>query len=118
VLIVEGERGAGPLGGSAAFVALALAPPSEDGTHIINAQYRTNSYILPEVISDLELGSRVLGEYRAVILTSVSSVSPQQADQLKAFVQQGGTLMYFMGDPVDGESYNQVLLPRGLMPGP
>lgn len=117
VLIVEGERGAGPLGGSAAFLALALAPPSEDGTHIISAQVRTHSYILPEVISDLELSNRVLGDYRAVILTSVSSVSPQQADQLKVFVEQGGTLMYFVGETVDPESYNQVLLPRGLMPG-
>lgn len=118
VLIVEGERGAGPFGGSGAFLALALAPPSEDGTHIVNAQVRTHSYIIPEVVSDLELGNRVLGEYRAVILTSVSNIAPQQADQLKVFVEQGGTLLYFVGDPVNPDSYNTVLLPRGLLPGP
>jgi hypothetical protein len=117
-LIVEGERGLGPLDGSAAFLQFALAPPSEDGAHILSGQVRTNSYVIPEVISDLELGNKVLGDYRAVILTSVAQLTPQQADQLKAFVQQGGALLIFMGDPVNAEAYNQVLLPRGLMPGP
>ncbi|HVT89139.1 MAG TPA: BatA domain-containing protein [Tepidisphaeraceae bacterium] len=117
VLIVEGERGIGPLAGSGAFLQLALAPPSEEGSHILANQQRTNSYVLPELISDLELGNKVLGDYRAVILAGVSQVTPQQVDQLQVFVKQGGTLMLFMGEPVNGESYNQVLLSRGLMPG-
>jgi hypothetical protein len=53
-----------------------------------------------------------------VVLAAVPQVSPQQADQIKAFVEQGGTLMIFMGEPVSGENYNQILLPRGLLPGP
>lgn len=117
VLIVEGERGIGPLSGSGAYLQLALAPPSEDGTHIVNAQFRTNSYVLPESISDLELGNKVLGDYRAIILAGVSQISAQEADQLKVFVEQGGTLMVFMGEPVNAENYNQTLLPRKLMPG-
>jgi hypothetical protein len=32
VLIVEGERGAGALSGSGAFLQLALAPPAEAGS--------------------------------------------------------------------------------------
>ncbi len=118
VLIVEGERGIGPLAGSGAFLQLALAPPDEEGSHFIGGHARTSSYVMPEMISDLELGNKVLNDYRAVLLTGVAQVTPQQADQLRGFVQRGGTLIVFMGEPVNPESYNQVLLPRGLMPGP
>jgi Mg-chelatase subunit ChlD len=118
VLIVEGERGIGPMAGSGAFLNIALAPPSDDGQHTSGGRFRTSSYVMPELISDLEFGSKVLGDYRAVILAGVSQISAHQADQLQKFVEQGGTLMLFMGEPVSGENYNQALLPRGLMPGP
>jgi hypothetical protein len=118
VLIVEGERGIGPMAGSGSFLQLALAPPNEEGSHVTTAHARTSSYVLPETISDLELGNKVLGDYRAILLTGVAQLSPPQADQLRAFVQQGGLLMIFMGEPVNGDAYNQILLPRGLMPGP
>ena len=38
------------------------------------------------------------------------------ADQLKQFVEAGGTLMVFMGEPVNSDNYNSILLPRGLLP--
>jgi von Willebrand factor type A domain/Aerotolerance regulator N-terminal len=115
VLIVEGQRGSGPLAGSGAFLKIALAPPKEVNT---NGGSASDSYILPELISDLELGNRVLGDYRAVILCGVGQIQPAQADQLAAFVKSGGTLMIFMGEPVASDNYNNVLLPRKLMPGP
>jgi hypothetical protein len=118
VLIVEGERGVGPMAGSGAFLNLALAPPSDDGQHNTGSRFRTSSYVSPELISDLEFASKVLGDYRAVILAGVPQVSAHQADQITTFVEQGGTLIVFMGEPVSGDNYNQVLLPRGLIPGP
>jgi hypothetical protein len=117
VLIVEGERGIGPLAGSGVFLQLALAPISENGTNMTAGHARTSSYVAPELISDLELGNKILGDYRAIILAGVSQLTANQADQLKAFAEQGGTLMVFMGEPVNAEAYNQVLLPRGLVPG-
>lgn len=114
-LIVEGDRGAGVLSGSAAFLNLALAPPRQvDSTAPAN---RTSSYIAPELISDLELGNRVLTEYSAVILTNVATIQPAVADQLQRYVESGGTLMLFMGDQVSTDSYNATLLPRQLLPG-
>ena len=113
VLIVEGERGEQG-GGSGALLSLALAPPaeaSEDGPA------KTSSYIAPEVISDLELGNKVLTDYKAVILAGVGQIQPSQADQLALFVKGGGALMLFMGEPVSGENYNAVLMPRQLLPG-
>ena len=69
------------------------------------------------LISDLELGNHVLTDYRAVMLCGVSQVTPAEADQLQAFVQNGGTLMVFLGESIVPENYNTVLLPRHLIPG-
>jgi hypothetical protein len=124
VLIVEGERGINPLEGSGAFLQLALAPPKQQPTPTSQpseipaaAAGKSDSYVSPELISDLELGNKLLGEYAAVVLTDVGQIAPTQADALQTFVRHGGTLMLFMGKQVDAESYNSVLLPRKLMPG-
>jgi hypothetical protein len=121
VLIVEGERGVDVLEGSGAFLQLALSPPADapgTGPAARPGASRTSSYVASELISDLELGNKVLGDYRAVILAGVGQVPPTQADALRTFIQQGGTLLLFMGEPVDEKSYNSVLLPRKLLPGP
>ena len=108
-LIVEGQHGVGPEGGSAANIQAALAGTSANGG--------TDGFVAPDVISDLELGGRVLADYRAVILCSVAQVTPGQADQLAAFVNAGGTLMVWVGDATSAENYNAVMLPRHLIPG-
>ena len=113
VLIVEGRRGASDLDSSGAFVDLALAPPAIAGT----TGSATDSYIKPERISDIELGGHALGDYRAIIMTDVAQIAPSVADQLQKFVEQGGTLIWFMGEQVQRENYNAMLVPRGLLPG-
>ncbi len=113
VLIVEGQRGIGPLGGSGAFLQLALAPPADT-----TGPAHSESYVDPQTISDLELGNRLLTDYRAVILCGVGQIQPAIADQMRQFVLGGGTLMIFMGEAVSSDNYNSVLLPRHLMPGP
>ncbi len=114
VLIVEGERGINRMEGSGAFLDLALAPPAEANEQGL----QTNSYVATELISDLELGNKVLSDYRAVILAGVGQIQPNQAQQLEHFVMNGGTLILFMGEQVSGDNYNATLLPRGLLPGP
>ncbi len=114
VLIVEGRRGSNPLDGSGAYLDLALAPPTIES----QPGRPTDSYIKPERISDIELNTRVLSEYRAIMLTDISQVSPATADQIAGYVKDGGTIVWFMGDQVARENYNSVLLPRGLIPGP
>ena len=109
-LIVEGQHGAGAEGGSGQNLQVALSAVAPNGG--------TDGFVAPDLISDLELGNRVLGDYRAVILCSVSQVTAGQADQLAAFVKGGGTLMIWLGDNVSAENYNAVLLPRHLVPGP
>ena len=109
-LIVEGQHAVGAEGGSGLNLEVALAGVAQGG--------RSDGFVTPDLISDLELGSRVLTDYRAVILCSVSQVTPAQADQLAAFVQAGGTLMVWLGDNVSDANYNAVMAPRHLIPGP
>ena len=119
VLIVEGERGVDVLEGSGAFLQLALSPPVDaPGAGGGPGAPRTSSYVASELVSDLELGNKVLGEYRAVVLAGVGQLPATQADALRNFVQHGGTLLTFMGEPVDAQNYNAVMLPRKLVPGP
>ncbi len=111
-LVVEGKHGINPLEGSAAFIMTALDPRDENGKRSAAA------YVQPELISDLELGGKLLNEYRLVVLADVPQVTPEEADALQRFVELGGTLMFYMGDLANKENYNSVLLPRKLMPGP
>ncbi len=113
ILIVEGRRGTGALDGSGSFLDLALAPPTLDA----QPGRTTTSYIKPERISDIELAGKVLGDYRAIMITDVAQLAAPVADQLAAYVKQGGTVVWFMGEQVQRENYNSVLLPRGLIPG-
>ncbi|HEY0008715.1 MAG TPA: hypothetical protein VGB55_08330, partial [Tepidisphaeraceae bacterium] len=113
VLIVEGRRGMGALDGSGAFLELALAPPTLDA----RPGRPTASYIRPERVSDIELSGKVLSEYRAILLADVAQLSEPLAEQLATYVKRGGTIAWFMGEQVSRESYNNILLPRGLIPG-
>ena len=113
-LIVEGSRGVGALSGSGAYLDLSLAPKK---TTDATGRVRSSTYVVPELIPDIELPGKVLSDYRAVILAGVPSVSEPVAEGLRRFVADGGTLITFMGDAVSTDSYNTTLLPRGLLPG-
>lgn len=114
VLIVEGERSAESFGGSGSLVMEALAPRVDRGP----AATRASSYLAPELVADLEFGNNIISDYRAIVLAGVGQISESQADQLKRFVESGGTLFIFMGEAVTAERYNSLLLSRGLLPGP
>jgi hypothetical protein len=114
VLIVEGERGVGGQGSSGAFLDAALNPTG----YSAGSDEKSAGYVATERISDLELGNKVLGDYRCVCLCGVGQVDENQAAQLEQYVRQGGTLMLFMGDPVTAENYNATLYKHHLLPGP
>lgn len=115
VLVVEGERGAEALESSGAYLELALAPQKE-ATAGAGAR-KSDSYAAVDLITDMELANAELSRYRCVILTNVGQVSSGEAERLERFVKDGGGLILFMGEQVKGEAYNNILLPRKLMPG-
>ena len=110
VLIVEGDRKTGA--GSLDYV---LAPKREIAP---TGEIRSETYIIPEV-TGVEFASKVLTDYRAVVLSNVdiTSWNSTQADNLRKFVEQGGTLMIFMGEQVRTDAYNDTLHSRKLLPG-
>jgi len=118
VLIVEGERSMSGTGGSGAFLQLALSPPKSSDKPAANGNIKTDSYVSAESISALELASKVLTDYGAVAMADVGQITATQADRLADYVKNGGTLMWFMGDQISSENYNQMLVPRKLLPGP
>jgi len=113
VLIVEGERGLGGQGSSGAFLDAALNPTGSGGV-----KGKPGGYVATERISDLELGNKVLGDYRCICLCGVGEIQETQAAQLEQYVRQGGTVMVFMGDPVTAENYNATLYKHHLLAGP
>ena len=57
-----------------------------------------------------------------VILANVESLPPQAIDKLEVFVDQGGSLLVFLGDKVNSSFYNQTFtgsnrMHGGLLPG-
>lgn len=116
VLIVEGVRAQKFMESSGAFLQMALAPPTANPTGI--GAPRSATHVTTELISDGELDAKALGDYRAVALAGVPQLTVRQADALAAFVRNGGTLLLFMGERVNKDAYNSVLLPRKLLPGP
>lgn len=114
VLIAQGDSGSAG-GGSGDALAMALAPMRRVDPK--NPSMKSNSAFAPELISDTDLAGKLLANYRAVALTNVPSFSAAQADALQKYVHDGGTLMIFMGSQVRREQYNDLLAPRGLMPG-
>jgi hypothetical protein len=115
VLIVEGQSGVGRLGGSGAYLQAALAPNAGTDSQAAGADA---SYVAPDLISDLELSNKVLGDYRAVMMCDVSQLTAAEADQLADYVKAGRSVLWFMGDNVQPDNYNTILYPRQLLPGP
>jgi hypothetical protein len=63
-----------------------------------------------------------LGKYPLIVLANVARVSPAALDKLESYVDKGGSLLVFLGDNVDANSYNQGLAAEtrahgGLLPG-
>ncbi len=112
VLIVEGKRGLGALEGSGSFLRLALSPPSDAG-----ATSSALRYVTPTAISDLELAGKPLNDYRSVLLAGAGAMTRETAHQLRTYVEQGGSVVIFMGEGVNGESYNASLGVEGMLPG-
>ena len=96
----------GALQSPGTFLQMALAPnqSDEDSAKV-------------EVVSESDLANRVLVGKDAIALAAPSSISRADAEQIRHYVEDGGTLIVFMGEGTSIELCNSVLLPLGLMPG-
>lgn len=98
VLCINGRPSGAPLGGSADFLRLALAP--SDGAL---------TAVRPDVAAESALLERDLAQYQAVFLANVAQFTPAEARVLEGYLAGGGNLVVFLGDRVLPESYNRQL---------
>jgi hypothetical protein len=62
-----------------------------------------------EVASESALSEHDLSRYDAVFLSNVGQVTPAEAQILSRYANAGGSLVFFLGDRVQAERYNQEL---------
>ncbi|MGE0707550.1 MAG: BatA domain-containing protein [Planctomycetota bacterium] len=106
-LLIDGERLEGPLGGEAALLRMALAPPG-DG----------ESGVDPNVVLAEDAGAEELAGYDSLVLCNVARWPAERQEELERFVRKGGGLAVFLGDKVDLQAADQVLYRdgQGLLP--
>ncbi len=110
VLCVEGRPSGAVLGGvsPSGYLATALAPQGSGSGRAL---------IRPEVVAEIALLESSLAEYDCVILSNVAQFTPGEAKALDAYLRGGGSLIFFLGDRVRPEAYNEQLWggnPSGL----
>jgi uncharacterized membrane protein len=63
------------------------------------------------------LATRDLAKYRAVVLANVESVPAAGVEKLESFVDQGGSLLMFLGDRTNQPFFNQAFAGEGRLHG-
>ena len=104
VLCVNGRAAEGAVGGSAEYLAVALAPFDDSAA----AQP-----VRVEVAAESALVERDLGEFDCVFLADVAQFTPSEASILETYLENGGGLVFFLGPNVRAESYNRFLVKHG-----
>jgi hypothetical protein len=98
-LIVNGEAGAR----AANYLRYAIDPESGKPGSVAAAQ----SPIRVSVVSESALLENDLSQFDCVFLSNVAQFTAGEAQALASYVHAGGSLVFFLGDRVQPESYNQ-----------
>jgi hypothetical protein len=114
VLVVGADSGPSPRARSAAFYFQAALGPYEGAAQAIPWPIKPTYRGVDQLPN-----AAALRGYSAMFLCDVPRVSPGLADALAAYTKTGGgRVAWVLGPSVDAAAYNQVLMPRGLLPGP
>lgn len=100
VLCVNGKPAGDSFQGATDYLMVALAPegPTND-----------RSLVLPEVVTERSLLEIDLAQYDCVVLANVAQFTANEARLLDTYVRDGGGLIFFLGDQVRPDNYNQQL---------
>jgi hypothetical protein len=83
----------------------------------LNPRLYTRSRISPRTVTVPELAAVKLTDYGVLVLANVESLPPEQIQRIKTFVQNGGGLLFTLGDRVNADDYDAAwdgILPREL----
>jgi hypothetical protein len=112
ILLVDGERSADAMKSETDFLKLALSPFAYLGSQ------RADSFVC-KVVSDDGWNEEMLKEYRAVALCNVATLTNEQQQALRRYVDNGNAVVVFPGDRLSLDAWNRMSLVRegGLRPG-
>lgn len=105
VLCVNGRPSGQQYGGATDYLAVALAPHTSSTAEPV---------VVPRVITETQLLETDLTRYDCIFLADVGQFTGAEARALASYLKGGGGLVFFMGNQVRLDSYNQALL--GLRP--
>lgn len=91
----------------------AMNPMFGEG-HYLKTLFGTDSAFVFTEMEEGKIDYAAFANYRFIILNSLRSVSSGLANELKKFVDNGGSLMVFPGQNAEVVSYNALLNPLGL----
>jgi len=103
-LLVDGHPSGVPFANGTDLLRLALSPPITGSRSPTDPPRR----IQPTVISDGELLSANLANYDVVFLCDVPLLTERDAEVVRQYVAQGGSLVVCLGPQVRAEAYNQA----------
>jgi hypothetical protein len=100
-----------PLSRESIYLARAIAPPSHPGMERVS-RFATTT------VHPSQLDYENLDAYRAVVVTSMSTVNEATAAKLENYVADGGSLWFFLGEQVNIYQYNKLLYKdgKGVLP--
>ena len=100
VLCLDGRPSGEPFHGAADYLAAALSPRAGSGER---------SLVDVDTAPESALLERDLGSYDCVFLANVAQFTASEARILDAYLGHGGNLVFFLGDQVAADRYNEEL---------
>ncbi len=80
---------------------------------VLGTSEKNNRFIVAE-INEEKLSQHSYANYDVVLLSNLPAIDEQQSSRLKSFVENGGGLIFALGENVDLRAYNQALSPLDL----
>jgi len=109
VLLIDGEPSGRPFESETDYLKLALSPEAGD---------RLVTPFRPKIAAESSLLEEELTDFDCVALANVAQLTEQEYKVLERYLRLGGSLVLFLGDQVDRDSYNRILWRdgRGILP--
>lgn len=101
VLCINGKPSTGNMSGATDYLTLALNPDAGDAS--------VPSVVESEIAADSALLERDLSRYDCIFLCNVAQFTANEARVLESVLKRGGGLVFFLGDQVLADRYNNEL---------
>lgn len=105
VLVVSGEPAREGFGSGAEYLAAALAPEGDSAG--------LRSPVRPTIVPESALLTTDLSSYDCVFICNVGQFTESESQVLESYLRRGGGVVWFLGDHVIAQSYNDVLFKEG-----